>query len=176
MSPTRLRVAAALALALVGLFAIQSYRWSGEAGAERAHRKFLSAVADRRWGKCHRMISEAYSDRWGFGRREISLALKDVGGQFTFALQIDWETRSVTALEGGGYEITGNAELDGRGSPAVDLILREARAYSRRPYTFRWAREGLLPWRWKLQRADHPDAEVPPGYVPGDLGSLADLF
>lgn len=175
MSPSRLRLLIALAAALAVFFFVQNRRWSGAAGAERAHKKFLGYVESRRWGKCHRMIAVEYSDRWNFDRDAISQALQDLGRQFTFALEIVWQTRSVTAADG-IYEVVGTAALDGRGNPAVDLILRTARPYAAQPYTFRWKRAGLMPWSWRLESLDHPHAGPPPGYVPGNLGSLTDLF
>lgn len=175
MTQSRIRLIALAAVAIVVFLFVQNQRWSGEAGAERAHRKFLGYVSDRRWGKCQRMIAADYSDRWGFDRKQISLALKDVGRQFTFALEVDWETKSISENQG-LYDIVGIAQFDGKGNPAVDLILRETKSYAAHPYTFRWKRDGLLPWKWKLDMLDHPKAEVPPGYVPGDLSSLVDLF
>ena len=175
MSPKHIRIGAALLGLLALILVVQTIRWSGESGAERAHQKFLDHVADRRWGKCQRMISTSYSDRWGFGRNDISLALKDVGSQFVISLLIGWETEAIEEVEG-AFEIVGKMDIDGRGGPAVELILAEARRYTSRPFTFHWKREGLLPWKWKLQSIDHPTVEVPPGYTPGDLGSITSPF
>ena len=167
-------LAIVLASLIATFFAVQSFRWAGHAGAERAHRKFLGHVEDRRWSRCHGMISEAYSDRWGFDRKDISLALQDVGGQFIISLTIDWTTREISPPEADeGHAVIGTMRLDGRGGPAVDYILREARAFTAQPFTFRWRREGLMPWSWKLVSIDHPTVEVPAGYTPGDLGSAA---
>jgi len=164
MSPSRFHLLIALAAALSVFFFVQNQRWSGAAGAERAHKKFLGYIESRRWGKCERMVADDYSDRWGFGRREISLALQDVGRHFIFTLRFDWETQSVTHRDD-GYDIVGTAHLRGRGNPAVEIILRKARSFAEQPYTFRWKRTGAMPWSWELETLDHPQAAPPPGYA-----------
>ena len=174
MTRTRLILLAAAAIT-VGLFFItQTIRWSGAGGAQRAHEKFLERIEDRRWSKCHAMVAEGYSDRWEFSRDDISLALQDLGAPFTFGLTIEWKPVGAPEEQGdGSFVITGTARLDGSGSPIADMVLSRVNGYAATPFTFRWEREGLLPWRWKLVSIDHPTLEVPRGYTPGDLGSAA---
>ena len=171
--PLRLIVGAVLLLAV--FFGWQAMRWSGEDGAIRAQEKFIASIEDRRWGKVRAMISETYSDRWGFSREDVAAALRDVGGQFVIHLQIDWYRETVSSQEG-LYQIVGRMQIDGRGGPAAELILHQGRAYLNEAFTFHWRREGLMPWKWKLVKMEHPTVEVPPGYQPGDLNSLAAPF
>ena len=175
MSPSRIRIAVALLLIAGGFIGAQSFRWKDEKGAQRAHEKFLARVADRRWSKVRSMISVEYSDRWGFDREKVTRALQDVGGQFFIDLQIDWQTDSIVAGDE-IFTITGRMEIDGRGGPAAELILRQGRVYLSETFIFHWRREGLLPWKWKLLKMEHPTIEVPAGYQPGDMSSMAAPF
>ncbi len=51
MSPSRIRIAVALLLVVGGFIGVQSFRWKGEKGAQRAQETLLGRVADRRWSK-----------------------------------------------------------------------------------------------------------------------------
>lgn len=171
----RLRIFIAALLAILVLFVVQSFRWSGESGARRAHAKFLERIEDKKWGKCHRMIAADYADRWDFNRDDISLALRDVAAEFIISLQIDWSEDSITENDD-AHTLAGRIQIDGRGSPAVPIILREFKGYAAEAFRFEWRKSGLLPWAWKLVSIDHPSVEVPRGYEPGRLREISTPF
>lgn len=172
MSRNRLIAAGLLALAGACYFVIQYARWSGAAGAGRAHQRFLSYVEDKRWSKSHAMVSADYSDRWGFDRDDISLALQDLGSAFTFWLEIRWTPVAPpgTGAEDGAIALAGTVRVEGQGGPLGNIVSPHINGYASEPFTFRWRREGLLPWGWRLLSISHPSATVPAGYTPGDLG------
>ena len=84
---------------MILFFTFQTFRWSGQEGAEKAHRKFIQFFSERRWGKCGRMISENYADQWNFNRENIALALQDFGRHFFISLEVSWETNSESKSE-----------------------------------------------------------------------------
>lgn len=171
----RIRILAIVFLAALILLVIQSFRWSGESGARRAHAKFLERLEDKKWGKCHRMIATDYSDRWDFNRDDVSLALRDVAGEFIISLQINWSEGSITENDS-RHTVAGRIQIDGRGSPAVPIIVREFKEFSAQPFRFEWRKSGFLPWTWKLVSIDHPSVEVPSGYKPGRLRDISTPF
>ncbi len=72
--------------------------------------------------------------------------------------------------DGDAIVITGKLRLDGQGGIVAPIRrLQHARPFANKPFTFRWRKTGLLPWRWQLDSVHHPDARLPAGYTPGDL-------
>ncbi len=167
-----------LLIAAVAIFAVfmavQWLRWSGAAGAGRAQEKFIAAVDGRRWSKCHAMVSEDYSDRWGYGRDEISLALQDAARVFSMSWDVRWETAEVEP-DGSGFRVVGTAQVSGEG-PGARFAAAEIRKAGAEPFAFRWRREGFLPWKWKLVGIEHPTLSPPRGYKPGQLDSMLGGF
>ena len=81
------------------IYIIQSFRWSGEKGAQKAHENFISYFSEKRFGKCSNYISEEYSDQWQFNNDEIALALRDYAKHFFLYFQANWENNSIEKFQ-----------------------------------------------------------------------------
>ena len=148
------------------IFIVQSFRWSGEKGAQKAHENFISYFSEKRFAKCSNSISDDYSDQWDFNNDEIALALRDYAKHFFLSFQANWQNNSIRKTSE-TYQITGNLKINGTGNQITEMIIKETRTHLLDPFTFHWKKSGFLPWSWKLIRIEHSKLEVPSGYVPG---------
>ena len=148
------------------IYIIQSFRWSGEKGAQKAHENFISYFSEKRFGKCSNYISEEYSDQWHFNNDEIALALRDYAKHFFLYFQANWENNSIRKVSE-TFHITGNLKIDGKGNQLTEIIMKESNKHLLHPFTFHWIKSNPLPWSWKLIKIEHSKLEVPSGYVPG---------
>jgi hypothetical protein len=157
---------AALLVLLIGYKAI--FTWPAEKQALEKQIKLVAAIESRKWGRVHRLTSENYKDSLGLDREDLLLAFKDLGSQFRSRFELNWE---MTGLEtdGDAIVITGNMRLDGEGGPFAPMAIKHAHPYAKTPFTFRWRKSGILPWKWQLESVHHPDARLPEGYSPGDV-------
>ena len=117
------------------IFIVQSFRWNGEKGAQKAHEKFISHFSDKRFAKCSNSISEEYSDQWDFNNDEIALALRDYAKHFFLSFQANWQNNSIRKTSE-TYQITGTLKIDGTGNQVTEMIIKETRTHLLHPFTF----------------------------------------
>ena len=157
---------AAFIVLLIGYNAI--FRWPAEKQALAKQDKLIAAIEARKWGRVQRLTSENYSDSLGLDRENLILAVRDLGSQFWTQLDLNWEMTELKR-EDDAIVISGNMRLVGEGGPGAPFVVKYARPFANTPFTFRWRKTGILPWRWQMESAHHPDARLPLGYKPGDL-------
>lgn len=141
----------------------------------RSQAKLIAAIEDKKWGRCRGLTSPAYGDRWGFDRRKLGLALKDVGSQFVIVLDLEWTTESTEKIADDHYSISGRGRLTGMGTAFASAIESQAARYGDALFTFHWKKQSWLPWDWQLQKIAHPSLSIPSGYTPGDLSAAEDF-
>lgn len=158
--------AAALVFLIIGYNAI--FRWPALKQAVAKQEKLIAAIEDRKWGRVGRLTARHYSDSLELDRDKLIDALKDVGFLTGSDFELNWEMLDVQR-DGDAVVITGNLRISGGIGPAAGAVESYARPYAEKPFAFRWRKTGMLPWKWQLESAEHPDAKLPPGYNPGDL-------
>ena len=131
-------------------------------------KKLIASIEARKWGRVRRLTSDDYTDSMGLTHETLQLVLKDAGSQFWTRFDLNWEM-SELQRDGDAIVITGNLRVDGEGGPLVPYVIREARPFAGKPFTFRWSKTGIAPWKWQLESIHHPDAKLPDGYKPGDV-------
>jgi hypothetical protein len=173
----RYRIPILLAIAALWLIYLIAFRWQTDEQVSRNHTRFIESIEAKKWSRCTELISPNYGDRWGYNRQDMSLALKDVGRQFTFAFDFGWKLDHVeTVAEGQHYKVIGSGQFTGKGGPLASAIEQYAAKYAGELFTFHWKKQSWLPWDWKLEKIEHPTLTIPSGYKPGDLqNSMADF-
>lgn len=141
-------------------------RWLASGHVEKRQEALIAAIEDGSWGKCEKLISENYADRWGWNRNDLGMVFKDVRSQF-LVLSItledpDWDITNDRA------EVKGRIRLRGRSFGAGAYIEREVNRENEH-MSFTWQKESWLPGSWKLVRMHHGELEIPDSYEPGDL-------
>ncbi|MFT4548573.1 MAG: hypothetical protein ACI8XO_002015 [Verrucomicrobiales bacterium] len=159
---------AVVALVIVTIIYKSIFTWPAEIQLQAKQERLVASIEARKWGRVYGLTSETYSDSLGLDKENLMLALKDAGSQFWTKFELNWK---MTELErdGDAVVITGNMFLNGEGGPAAPFIVKYARPYTKKPFTFRWRKTGMLPWKWQLESIDHPDAKLPENYTPGEL-------
>jgi hypothetical protein len=158
--------AAALIVLLLGYNAI--FRWPALKQAEDKQQKLIAAIENRQWGRVQRLTSENYADSLELDRDQLILALKDVGFLTGSDFELNWEQLEMQR-DGAAVVITGNLRLSGGLGPGASHVESYARRFAGEPFTFRWRKTGLLPWKWQLESLHHADAALPAGYRPGEI-------
>ena len=151
---------------LIGYQAV--FTWPAEKQALAKQARLIAAIESRKWGRVHRLTSDKYADSLGLDRENLLLALRDLGSQFWTELNLNWEMTDLQR-DGDAIVITGKMRLTGEGGIGAPFAIKHARPFANKPFTFRWRKTGIMPWRWQLESVYHPDARFPDGYTPGDL-------
>ncbi len=146
------------------------FRWPAERQVRAKQESLLVAVQDASWGRCEKLISSSYQDRWGWNHDDIVLVMKDVRSQFmVLTLTMNEPVQSVA---GGVGTVNTGIRVSGRplglGSGIQSRLNRV-----KKPATFTWTKESFWPWSWRLTKIDHSDVDVPETYQPGDLVNLS---
>ena len=165
---TILLAAAALLALLAGYNAV--FKWPALKQSVAKHEKLIAAIENRQWGRVGRLTSEHYRDSLELDREKLLLALKDVGFLTGSDFRLNWQQSDVQR-DGDAVAITGSLRISGGIGPGAAQVESYSRPFAGKPFTFRWRKTGTLPWSWQLESADHPDAELPAGYVPGSVRS-----
>ena len=155
MSPRRIAIAAALALAALAIFL--AALWSPERQVRLHQEHLLGAVSKRNWQRVSPFIAEEYSDRWGHDKAIVLGAAREAFSQF-FVLEITMRDPVVSARDGNG-EVSARLIARGSGGPLAQLVI-ERLSELREPFTFRWRQRSWKPWDWALMSMDQPTLEV----------------
>lgn len=139
-------------------------RW----GAANAHQRFLTAIEKKNWPTAGDLISESYSDQFGFGPDEVVLAARDVSDQFFLTFTVKW-TEVAREVGDGEVRFSGNIAVSGSGTPIAAEIIRMSSRHLKEPVQFLWKQESVWPWSWRLHSIDLPSLELPGGYQPGSM-------
>jgi len=166
--PRRYFILAGLGLLAIFIGYQALFSWPAEKQAFAKQQKFIEAIESRKWGRVHRLTADGYSDSLGMDRESLLLALRDLGSQFWTILELNWEMSDLQR-DGDAVVITGKLRLSGEGGMFAPMAVQHARPFANMPFTFRWRKTGLMPWKWQLENLHHPDAKFPDGYTPGDL-------
>lgn len=128
----------------------------------------IAGIEKRSPTRIERLLSEDYSDRWGFDRLDATEAVVDIGGQF-LTLVITPEEMSVDL----GKEkavITTRLWVSGNPiGPAGNEVTRRLNQL-KSPFVFTWEKQSFLPASWRLIQIENEDLpEHLYGYEPGDI-------
>ncbi len=130
----------------------------------RQHALF-AALEDGDDTKLLSMVSDDYLDDFKFNRDEFNLALKDCRSLFrTFGVEVKDES-----VELQGKEAAVTISCIARGqilNPMGDWVLAQSREV-KKPYVFRFRKESIWGWGWRLVKVEQPDLKLPAGYKPG---------
>lgn len=135
-----------------------------------AQTRFLEAVSAKDSDAVGKLVSENYSDSWGFTASDWPALLKDLRSLVP-VLQIEMLSPSYDSSNG-----LVEAELSTRSSlgPAAEVIQMEVDRL-KTPTRFLWKRSSWHPWSWRLVSIQNPEIEVPSGYRPGSYENAAPL-
>lgn len=142
--------------------------WPAEIQVTKKQAALIEAIANRDTADLHSLLAPEYKDRWGFGADDAAQAFRDLARQFD-DLTIDY-TPENRSIDGSSALVTAHIRIGGSGNGFSDTIIRQANRLEE-PYTFEWRKTSWAPWSWRVHSIDHPELEVPDGYVPGDWGS-----
>jgi len=161
-----LTIAAAIVFVFLAYHVV--FKWPAKKMAASRQQQFIEAIEQKKFGRVERLTSENYKDNFDFDRDKLILALRDLRSPAVFQeLSLNWEVTEVKR-EDDAVVIIGTMRYEGTG-PAAPYALNYAKKFEGTPFTFRWTKNGILPWSWQLEEFSHPDLEIPSGYVPGDL-------
>lgn len=165
-----------LLLCIVAAFVIAFLairHWSPTRVVERKQAALVAALERRSNKHLDRLLSENYSDQWGFDREDVKLAMGDIGSQFII-LNLVPQDPALTVADGIGESVM-RFEASGNGSPLAHQIIREINQLET-PFLFRWEKLGFWPGDWHLVRIENPDLDDElRGYEPGDLRRALEL-
>ena len=163
-------VGLALSIALI-IFAI--VHWSDNNVVKRKQAALITSIEKRNRGKIMKLMSEEYSDRWGFNKDQASLACREAGSQFiSLVVKAQKEQFEFNDDDTATATATMNLKLSGRALGVGSEILRRANQL-KTPWIFTWKKEGFGPVSWKLITIENksiPDNAY--GYRPGDFDDL----
>lgn len=147
------------------LFAVE---WRPENQVRKHQMALLQAGERGSEGKLGDLISENYSDPWGFNKEQIMLTFKDARRQFIVLQVIPSDVQ--IQLDGDTATVSSKVEFRGTG-PYAEVLMREINGINS-PWIFIWKKEGSMPWEWKLIRLENPEMPKLQGYQPGNMGGM----
>lgn len=135
---------------------------------EKRQASLIEGIEKRSASRIGRLVSDDYSDRWGFTREDSIEAILDVGSQF-FSLVLFSKNQQIS-VDGDWAVIRVHLELSGKpvGPAGNEATRRLNRLES--PFEFTWKKQSFLPTSWELVMIEN--AELPDdlyGYEPGDI-------
>jgi hypothetical protein len=128
----------------------------------------IEGIEKRSASRIGRLVSEGYSDRWGFTREDAVEAVLDVGSQF-FTLILTSSDQEMNVDEDWAV-IQVRLELSGKPVGPVGNEATRRLNQLEPPFEFTWKKESFLPTSWKLVMIENsglPDELY--GYEPGDI-------
>jgi hypothetical protein len=158
-----LLVAIAVVIAVIGFMRFAS----PERQIEKKQATLIRGIEQRKRSKVEKLISDNYSDRWGFDKEDAVTAFLDVGSQFVM-LGIT-ELNPEHELSAGSATVTTRLKVDGTGSAVANLVIRRTNQL-KTPFIFEWKKQSWWPGSWRLIKVDNADLpEDLEGYEPGDI-------
>ncbi len=149
------------------------FHWSDGKVIKRKHAALITAIEKRSQKKLMKIMSDDYSDRWGFTKEEASLAWREAGMQF-LVLVVSAEEPQIE-MENDEAEISTTLRVGGKAiGPIGQEVVRRANKLDT-PWIFTWRKEGFGPGGWKLVRMENesiPDDAY--GYTPGAIKRALD--
>jgi hypothetical protein len=151
-----------LALALmIGAALLALFWWLPPFTAERAllhrHETFLSRIAAGQWTRAGWLVSDDYSDRWGFTKATLVEQGSNVARHFRW-MEISRSEETWTH-EARRAEVSARIVLQGEGT-ALAAAAREAVNALRTPWVVTWEKTGRWPWSWQVTAIDHPAFDI----------------
>lgn len=170
ISNPRLTLWLAITAVLLFAFLVGWIAWQLRPSRVVAQRQaaLIEGIEKRSSARIARLVSEEYSDRWGFSRNDAVEAVLDVGSQF-FTLVIR-STDQVTTINEESGVVQVRLELSGKPVGPIGNEATRRLNQLEGPFEFTWKKETFLPTSWKLVKIDHPG--LPDdlyGYEPGDI-------
>ena len=136
---------------LVLVWAFWFYR--AEHQVNRCHKRLISAVESRNWGKLHAITSDDFMA--GLYSKEESIALGQEVLRPFLSIQLT-ESEEVWIRERPRlYVRHALIRMDGKGMGYADMVLSAVNTQTE-PFVFTWQRMSRKPWDWKLTRVEHP--------------------
>lgn len=142
--------------------------WQPAKCVQRQQATLVKSIESRKAARIRRLVSNQYSDRWGFAAEDITNAILDCGSQF-IALAVVPEDE---VLEITGKNATVSSRITFRGTPLGPGAGEVTRRVNRlnQPFLFTWQKQSFLPSSWRLVSLENeaiPDDAW--GYEPGSL-------
>lgn len=128
----------------------------------------VQGVEKRSAARIRRLLSEDYSDRWGFTPEDATDALLDGGSQFLVLVVTEEELDF--QQDGKTVEVTAQWTLSGKPiGPAAQEIMRRINQLES-PFVFTWRKESFAPTSWRLLSIENEGLPQDLyGYEPGDI-------
>lgn len=157
-----------LALLVIAVAVTVLFQWRAEPSVLKRQAKLIEGIERRSEARVIRLVSDSYSDRWGFSKADSVEAVLDVGSQF-MTLVINEKSSAIT-VDGKSATITATLTLSGKPvGPVGNEVTRRINSL-KEPFVFTWAKEGVLPGSWYLTSIENPELpEELYGYEPGDI-------
>ena len=142
--------------------------WQPARCVKRQQATLIDAVESRKAARIRRLVSNQYSDRWGFSAEDITNTILDCGSQF-IALSVEPEEETLSIA---GKTAIVSSRIVFRGTtlgPGAGEVMRRINRLEE-PFVFTWQKQSFLPSSWRLVSLENesiPDDAW--GYQPGSL-------
>jgi len=146
---------------LMGGIYLVAFRWSPAAQIRMHQMRLIDAAEHNSRAKLEELISDSYKDQWGFSKKDLLIALRDMRRAFT-TVEATPEVIVVHARkEDGAFSTV--IRIDGIGYGAEE-VKSEINTITT-PFVFHWRKEGPKPWDWGLVRVTNDGLDLG-GYTP----------
>lgn len=123
-----------------------------------AQQKLITALEDRKWSKVKDVLSDNYSDEFGYNKEAAADLLQQALGNFLF-LTLNNEVTSIST-SADAAQVQTKIQMDGHGLGFSSMVIGQVNSMSG-PWHFHWRKENPWPWGWKLVKVYHSELHIP---------------
>lgn len=145
----------------VGGVYLVAFRWTPATQIRLHQMELIQAAEHNDRATLEELISDFYKDQWGFSKKELLIALRDMRRSMT-TVEVTPEVIVVHAAKDTGSFST-VIRIDGVGY-AADEVKSEINTITT-PFVFHWRKEGPKPWDWGLVKITNEGLDLG-GYTP----------
>ena len=166
LADRRFWIAATIGLILYSIYLV-GFRWRPPTQVRLHQMDLIHAVENNNGRDLGNLISDSYSDQWGYTKKDLQLGFKEMRrGFLALELQPSEVEVNVEKVEG---TFSAVIKLQGSGVWADQIkgVLNKVNT----PFVFTWRKEGGRPWDWKLISISNEELDLR-GYRPGQFDNF----